>query len=129
MKGAGARTGELFALAMLTATPACSEKVPVATIWDAGIDAMPMPMTACGALDGGMVGCPDGSFCSSTRGGSTGTCDTVPPEDSCADAGYRAGMRLQWGHLFQRLSTARRRDSRAARNSLLSLRATEAPAA
>jgi hypothetical protein len=86
MKSGGACVGELFALAMLAATPACSERVPVATISDAGIDAM--PMTACGALDGGTVGCPDGSFCSLYSCGSTGQCETIPPADSCGDAGY-----------------------------------------
>jgi hypothetical protein len=86
VKSAGACIGELFALAIFAATPACSEKVTVATILDAGIDAM--TMTACGALDGGMVGCPDGSFCSLTSCGPTGTCETIPPEDSCGDAGY-----------------------------------------
>jgi hypothetical protein len=90
---AGACLGELFALAVLAATPACSDRVEVAKISDAGLDAM--PITACGNLDGGMVGCPDGSFCSlnscpmtpSSPQGS-GTCHTIPSADSCADAGF-----------------------------------------
>ncbi len=80
----------LASLAIFAATPGCSQDpVVVAMITDSSVEASP-PL-ACGALDGGSVTCPDGSFCSSTTCGSPetpGTCEPIPTRESCADAGF-----------------------------------------
>jgi hypothetical protein len=83
--GARRYVTKLVAVAAVAFTPACGEKdIRVAVIVDSGIDAMPI---RCGALDGGSVRCEAGSFCSACDD-SIGTCDTPPPQGSCAQQGY-----------------------------------------
>jgi hypothetical protein len=76
-----------FAIALLGFLPACGEKdIPVATIADS--EAPEAAAVPCTELDAGISDCPDGSFCSVTSCGSTGTCEPIPAADSCANAAY-----------------------------------------